>query len=82
MTFEYAEIRTTGLPGGGVQIETLAGVKKTVRIVPPAGDRFAFDVDDWPHRFTVYVSPTGRSVRLWIDGDEIELPKPRPRRRV
>lgn len=74
---ENHDVRRTRLEGGGVQI-TVSGGRKTVeRIVPPAGERYAFDVDHWSHAVTVYVSPTGRSVRLWIDGVEHKLGKPR-----
>lgn len=26
------------------------------------------------HRLTVYISPAGRSVRAWLDGDEMAVP--------
>lgn len=88
--YPYAEIRTLSLTNhfkdgrsdGAMEIEVRAGIPETVRVVPPAGEEHAYDRVDWPHRVTVYVSPTGRSVRIWIDGDEIELPKRRRRRRV
>ncbi len=59
---------------GSEQVTVKAGVPKRRRIVPPAGPEHAFDVEDWPRRVTVYVSPTGRSVRVWVDG--VEIPKP------
>lgn len=47
-----------------------AGRRKTTRVVPPAGEAFAFDRHDWTRRIEVCVSPTGRSVRVWINGEE------------
>ena len=41
------------------------------RIVPPAGEDHAFDVQHYKREVEVSVSPTGRSVRVWVDGVEI-----------
>ena len=41
------------------------------RIVPPAGEDYAFEVTDWAKRVEISVSPAGRSVRVWIDGEEV-----------
>jgi hypothetical protein len=41
------------------------------RIVPPAGEEHAFDVQRYRRRVEVSVSPTGRSVRVWVDGVEV-----------
>jgi hypothetical protein len=49
-----------------------AGRRGKQRIVPPAGEDFAFDVDRWARRVEVQVSPTGRSVRVFVDGKEVE----------
>lgn len=43
----------------------------TTRIVPPAGDEYAFDVQHYRRQVEVYVSPSGRSVRVWVDGEEV-----------
>jgi len=43
----------------------------TERVVPPAGEDHAFDVQHFRRSIEVYVSPTGRSVRVWVDGVEI-----------
>lgn len=43
----------------------------TTRIVPPAGDEYAFDVQHYRRKVEIYVSPTGRSVRVWVDGEEV-----------
>lgn len=48
-----------------------AGKCTTERIVPPAGERHAFYVDRWSCNVEVCVSPTGRSVRVFVDGDEV-----------
>ena len=42
------------------------------RIVPPAGEAHAFDVQHYRRNVEVYVSPTGRSVRVWVDGVEVK----------
>lgn len=55
-------------------VKVRAGRKRTKRIVPPAGEEWAFDMVEWPHEVEVYVSKTGRSVRLWIDGKEMQWP--------
>lgn len=51
-----------------------AGYRGSKRIVPPAGEDSAFDVDQWARRVDVSVSPTGRSVRVWVDGEEVLSP--------
>lgn len=43
------------------------------RVVPPAGEDFAFTTTDWTRRVEVSVSPTGRSVRVWVDGQEVPV---------
>lgn len=48
-----------------------AGFRGVERIVPPAGEKYAFDVDKWARRVEVYVSPAGRSVRVYVDGEEV-----------
>lgn len=55
------------------QITVRAGRCRIERIVPPAGEAFAFDLPLWDHEITVSVSPSARSVRVWLDGDEVDL---------
>ena len=40
-------------------------------IVPPAGEDNAFFYQHYKRRVEISVSPTGRSVRIWVDGKEI-----------
>jgi hypothetical protein len=49
-----------------------AGNLGTERVVPPAGEEHAFDREVWRRRIEVSVSPTGRSVRVWVDGVEVK----------
>lgn len=48
-----------------------AGPRGTERIVPPAGEDYAFDRDLWARKVTVSVSPKGRSVRVFVDDVEV-----------
>jgi hypothetical protein len=50
-----------------------AGARGSRRVVPPAGEAHAFDVALWARRVSVSVSPSGRSVRVFVDG--VEIPK-------
>lgn len=56
---------------GYTQVEIGAGPLPPERIVPPAGEEHAFEVPRWRRRVTVSISPTGRSVRVWVDGEEV-----------
>ena len=49
-----------------------AGKCITERVVPPAGETFAFNIDHWSRNVELYVSPTGRSVRVYVDGIEVK----------
>ena len=49
-----------------------AGYRGTEHVVPPAGEDYAFDREQWAREVEVYVSPTGRSVRVWVDGEEVK----------
>jgi hypothetical protein len=60
---------------GNVQADIKVGNRGTKRVVPPAGERYAFEVTEWARRVTVSVSPSGRSVRVWVDGHEIPRPE-------
>lgn len=51
-----------------------AGDRGVEHVVPPAGDAYAFDRRLWARRVEVTVSPTGRSVRVFVDGDEVPAP--------
>lgn len=57
---------------GGRAVEIRAGRRQVERTVPPAGEDYAFDYQHWERCVTVYVSPTGRSVRVFVDGKEIK----------
>lgn len=48
-----------------------AGNDGTTRVVPPAGEAYAWDRQEWRRRVSISVSPTGRSVRVWVDGVEV-----------
>jgi hypothetical protein len=43
------------------------------RIVPPAGEDHAFDYPTYPNTVEVAVSPTGRSVRVWLNGKKMTV---------
>lgn len=58
---------------GRRQITVRAGRCRTERVVPPAGEEHAFDREIWDREVAVYVSATGRSVRVWIDGVEVKF---------
>ena len=58
--------------GGAWSAKVYAGPLPPKRVVPPAGEDYAFDVAQWNRRVNVYVSPTGRSARVWVDGVEIK----------
>lgn len=56
---------------GYEQLAIKAGPRGTERIVPPAGEEYAFDVALWARRVVISISPAGRSVRVWVDGTEV-----------
>ncbi len=64
------DVHTVNLPDDRRVVVVQAGRMHEERVVPPAGDGFAFQREVWDHRVEVYVSATGRSVRVWIDGVE------------
>lgn len=49
-----------------------AGNRGHERVVPPAGDAHARDQQMWARHVQVSVSPTGRSVRVFVDGVEVK----------
>lgn len=59
---------------GYVGLTVKAGPRGRRRIVPPAGEDHAFWVEDHARRIEVSVSPTGRSVRVWVDGQQVSPP--------
>lgn len=63
-----------GRHAGYVHVVVKAGPRPPERIVPPAGEEYAFDAVRWARRVEVLVSPTGRSARVWVDG--VEIPPP------
>jgi hypothetical protein len=52
-------------------IRVQAGIPKTTRIVPPAGEDYAFDRRDWPVNVEITSSPTGRSVQVWVNSKRV-----------
>jgi hypothetical protein len=56
----------------GTSLIIHAGNGGTERVVPPAGEAHAFDRTIWRRRIEVGISPTGRSVRVWVDGEEVD----------
>lgn len=58
--------------GGYLSLLIGAGNRGTERIVPPIGEDYAFDRQKWARRVEVSISPTGRSVRVWVDGVEVK----------
>ena len=53
------------------QIRIGAGECTSERIVPPAGDDYAFTVDTWSCNVEITVSPSGRSVQVFVDGERV-----------
>jgi hypothetical protein len=47
------------------------GRREVKRVVPPAGENYAFDVQKWARRIQVSISPTGRNVHIHVDGTEV-----------
>jgi len=57
--------------GGYHMLNVRAGNRGTEHVVPEAGEDYAYDRDVWARRIQVSVSPSGRSVRVWVDGVEV-----------
>ena len=59
---------------GGVYhaIDVRSGFQGFDRIVPPAGEMYAFYRPRYLHHVQVTVSPTGRSVQVFMDGEKLE----------
>lgn len=53
-------------------LRVMAGNRGDKRVVPPAGEDHAFTTTEWSRRVEISVSPTGRSVRVWVDGVEVK----------
>lgn len=67
---QFQEIRASH---EGYQLVHLsAGFEGMERVVPPAGEDYAFNVPRYKRRVEVTVSPTGRSVRVFVDGKEVK----------
>ena len=41
------------------------------RIVPPAGETYAWDYQHHRRSVEITISPTGRSIRIFVDGKEV-----------
>lgn len=65
----YAEIRKG--QGQHQILKVSAGKPVTETIVPPAGERWAFTRTTRPTNIEVCVSPTGRSVQVFINGQKV-----------
>ena len=61
-----------GSHDGAEYFDVWAGNDGQERIVPPAGEEYAFTRTKWRRHVQVYVSPTGRSVRVFVDGEEVK----------
>lgn len=53
-------------------LDVKAGRRGIERVVPPAGEAYAFDRLLWARHVQVTVSPSGRSVRVYVDGQEVK----------
>lgn len=53
------------------QVTIRAGRPKRERVVPPAGERYAFERDTYPVVVDVTVSPTGRSIHVFVNGERV-----------
>lgn len=73
-TVPQIEISHVYLLDMGRVVHIDAGNRGTERIVPPAGEKYAFERKLWGRSVEVYVSPTGRSVRVFVDGREVKKP--------
>lgn len=67
-----------GTHEGATFVVVKAGHRGTERIVPPAGEQYAFDRTLWARRVEVHVSPAGRSTRVFVDGTEIRTKQEDP----
>lgn len=73
MTAEKVQIEYGSYMLDGYATMTIAaGNRGTERIVPPAGEEHAYDHQRWARSVQVTVSPTGRSVRVFVDGVEVK----------
>ena len=81
VSWGQADVRRMTFPGRRGSYEVVkvgAGVPKVHRVVPPAGDNCAFDVTTWTTNVEIYVSPTGRSVRIYVNGEAIKIDRHPP----
>lgn len=70
---------------GYEEVEMCAGYRGVERVEPPAGTPYAYEKTRWRRKVTVCVSPTQRSVRVFVDGVEVapraqKTPKSKTRR--
>ena len=60
------------LPNGTYDIIKIGAGRCTLeRIVPPAGERYAFTLATWATNVEITVSPTGRSVQVHVNGERV-----------
>lgn len=60
-----------GEPAYGVVLLD-AGWRGTETVTVPAGPEYSYEADRWARRIELSISPTGRSVRVWVDGNEVK----------
>jgi hypothetical protein len=72
---EASRLTYQAKPGGGEYqaLHVRAGRRGSTRVVPPGGEDYAYNRPEWARTVGVYVSPTGRSVRVYVDGHEVPL---------
>lgn len=59
--------------GGGYEVLHVDLVPiATERIVPPAGEDYAYFRTKYKHHLEITISPTGRSVQIHLDGERIK----------
>lgn len=73
MSAEHVDVRCIAAefrPGRGEHhvVIVRAGVPTVTHVVPPAGEAHAFDRTDFPVEVQVSVSPSGRSVQVYVNG--------------
>lgn len=63
-------VRHLHLTDGREMVVVDAGYLGSERVVPPAGEEYAYWRDEFRRRVEVYRSATGRSVRVFVDAEE------------
>jgi hypothetical protein len=57
--------------------QVYAGAPTVEHVVPPAGERYAFDRKDWPVNVQVTVSPSGSTVQVHVNGERVWMQRGR-----